>query len=110
MKQHNDVEKNCYGSQQTSSLQQGQSITFLINLTPLVVYLHFCEHSNKQDKCKLLHSLCRRNKSVKMSIILIQDFSGAGLSGRLQTNNDALCCRKTIHVSNHRSAELPEAN
>lgn len=37
-----------------------------------------------------MHSLCSRNKSVKMAIILVQDFSGAGLSCRLEPNNNAL--------------------
>lgn len=37
-----------------------------------------------------MHSLCSRNKSVKMAIILVQDFSGAWLSRRLKPNNNAL--------------------
>lgn len=48
---------------------------------------------------KMLHSLCCRDKSVEMAVVLIQDFSGPGLSGRLQPDDDALWWRWTKNKS-----------
>lgn len=46
-----------------------------------------------------------------MPVILIQDFSGAGLSSRLQPNNDALWWReKNTHQQPNTSIVLPEVN
>lgn len=65
-----------------------------VTMKPSEDILSFCEYSLKPKQSNKqyipFHSLCGRNKSVEMPIVLIQDFSGARLSGRLQPNNNAL--------------------
>lgn len=43
-----------------------------------------------ERKARSLNSLCSRNKTIEMPIILIQDFSGASLPRGLQADDDAL--------------------
>lgn len=67
----------------------------------LFLCLYYCKEEtwtrNKIKKKKALYSLCSRDKSVQMPVILVEDLSGARLSGGLQPDNDAL--RWTVNTS-----------